>query len=90
MACEQQPETSVVLPPDLLNEAQRIATEENWTLGEAVVFLAKRGVKVERLAESALKRSYKRLMNEQDPAKKSGARKNLIKKIFGPDSIAKD
>lgn len=90
LVCEVEPEILVDVPLALREEAQRIAKEENWTLSKAIVFLAERGVEAQRSAELELKRSYERLMDEKDTAQKPEARKDLIKAIFGPDSIATD
>lgn len=78
---------NVTLPLDLLEEAQRIAAEEKWTVGDAVVFLAKRGAAAQEKAEMNLESSYQQFMaNPQD--KEAGD--NLISSIFGPEAIAKD
>lgn len=90
MVCDVQPEILVDLPRPLREEAQRIANEENWTLSKAIVFLAQCGVEARRSAEQELKRSYERLINEKDPGEKAEARRDLVRAIFGPDSVAKD
>jgi hypothetical protein len=89
--CESAPKIEIDLPAELRDEAQRIASEENWTLGQAVIFLVKRGVDSQRAAEEQLKRSYDRVMaGDADAAKHADARKDLTKAIFGPDAIATD
>ena len=82
-----QTATSVTLPPDLLAEAQRIAGEESWTVSQAVVFLVKRGVEIQRKAEAHLEKSYAQFM--ADP-QNTEAGDQLIACIFGPDALAKD
>lgn len=77
----------VTLPPDLLAEAQRIADEEKWTVGQAIVFLVRRGVDVQRKAEFLLEKSYAQFM--ADP-QNTEAGDHLIASIFGPDALAKD
>jgi hypothetical protein len=83
----RQDSTVVTLPPDLLAEAQRIASQEKWTISQTVIFLAKRGVVSQKKAEENLERSYARFM--ADP-KNAEAGDDLITSIFGPDAVAKD
>lgn len=90
--CEGQFTTVAIdVPQALREEAQRIASEENWTLSKAIVFLAACGVDAQRAAEQKVKLSYERLMNEQaDPAQKHVARNDLFRATFGSDAIATD
>ena len=55
-----------------------------------MVALAERGVRAEMEAKRQLKTSYNRFLAENDPARKSEAGKDLIRAIFGKDSIAED
>ena len=48
------------------------------------------GVGVEAEAKEQLKSSYKRFLAENDPARKNEAGKDLIRAIFGKDSLAED
>ncbi len=90
MVYEQGTEISITLPETLLNEVQRIADEEEWTLDQAAAFLVQRGLQLQSASEENLQRSYERLVNEEDGSKKPEARQELIKAIFGPSAIAKD
>jgi len=56
----------------------------------ALVSLAERGVQAEREAKENLKATYKRFMNEQEPARKNEAGKDLVRAMFGKDAIAED
>ena len=54
------------------------------------VLLAERGVQAEQDAGENLKAAYKRFMDEQEPARKNEAGKNLVRAIFGNGAIAED
>jgi hypothetical protein len=43
MVKESNQATTVILPPELLKEPQRVAAEERWSISDAVIFLAKCG-----------------------------------------------
>jgi DnaJ-domain-containing protein 1 len=79
---------SVTIPKPLAEEARRVAEERRVTFSAALVYLAERGVKAEREAQEKLKRTYKQYIKEQDPEKKLAAGDDLIRSIFGADSIA--
>ena len=55
-------------------------------MSRAVVALAERGV----LAEAQLKARYRRFIEERDPAVKNEAGLDLIRSVFGTDSLAED
>jgi hypothetical protein len=59
-------------------------------MSRALVSLAERGIQAENDAKTNLRRSYDRFMEEQDPARKNDAGKELIRTIFGRDAIAED
>lgn len=59
-------------------------------MSRALVSLAERGVRAELEAKENLKAAYGRFMQEQEPARKNEAGKNLIRLIFGKDAIAED
>jgi len=82
-----QESTVITLPPDLLAEAQRIASEEKWTIGQTVIFLAKRGVVSQKKAEAKLERSYARFVAD---SQNTEAGNDLITSVFGADALAKD
>ncbi|HEX3683584.1 MAG TPA: hypothetical protein VHU83_13685 [Bryobacteraceae bacterium] len=79
---------SITIPHALAEEAKRVAQQKRLTFSAALVFLAERGAKAEHEAEFALRRNYRRYLKEQDPAKKLQAGDDLIRSIFGADSIA--
>jgi hypothetical protein len=51
---------------------------------------AERGIEIELEAKDKIDSAYQQFMRDQDPAHKSQAGKNLIRTIFGKDSIAED
>ena len=59
-------------------------------MSRALVALAERGVRAEREAREQLKAAYQRFLDENDVARKNAAGKDLIRAIFGKDSIAED
>ena len=78
------------MPAALANEVQRVAKERHVTISRALVALAERGVRAEADAKAQLKASYRRFIDEKDPAVKNEAGVELIRSIFGKDSIAED
>ena len=52
--------------------------------------LAKRGVRAEADAKEQLKASYRCFIDEKEPGLKNQAGVELIRSIFGTDSIAED
>jgi len=59
-------------------------------MSRALVALAERGVRAQAEAKEQLKSSYNRFLTENDPARKNEAGKDLIRAIFGKNSIAED
>lgn len=59
-------------------------------MSRALVALAERGLRAEAEAKEQLKTAYNRFLSENDPARKDEAGKDLIRTIFGKDSIAED
>jgi len=59
-------------------------------MSRALVVLAERGVRAEAEAKEQLKASMQRFLAEDDPALKNEAGKDLIRSIFGKDSLAED
>jgi hypothetical protein len=80
----------VTIPPPLAVEVRRLARERHLTMSRALVTLAERGVEAERTAKQNLRSTYQRFMAEQEPSRKTEAGKDLIRAIFGTDSIAED
>lgn len=81
---------SVTIPAPLVPEVRRIAAERHLTMSRALVSLAERGVRAELDAKENLRAAYRRFMDEQEPARKNEAGKDLIRAIFGKDAIAED
>ena len=81
---------SVTIPAALATEVQRVAKERHVTISRALVALAERGVRAETEAKAQLKASYRRFIDEKDPIVKNEAGLDLIRSIFGTDSIADD
>jgi hypothetical protein len=81
---------SVTIPAPLAKEVKRLAKERHVTMSHALVALAERGVRAEAEAKEQLKASFNRFLNENDPARKNEAGRDLIRSIFGKDSIAED
>lgn len=81
---------SVTIPAELAAEVQRVAKERRVTKSRALVVLAERGVRAEAEAKEQLRSSYRRFMEEKEPALKNEAGLELIRSIFGSDSIAED
>jgi len=59
-------------------------------MGRALVELAERGIQADTSIKDELSSAYERFMRDEDPARKSRSGKNLIRTIFGKDSIAED
>lgn len=81
---------SVTIPAPLAAEVRRVAKERHLTMSRALVSLAERGVRAELDAKENLKATYKRFLEEQEPARKNEAGKDLVRAIFGKDAIAED
>ena len=81
---------SVTIPSALAIEVQRVAKDRHVTISRALVALAERGVRAEAEAKAQLKASYRRFIDENDPTTKNEAGLELIRSIFGTDSIAED
>lgn len=81
---------SVTIPAELAAEVQRVAKERRVTKSRALVVLAERGVRAEAEAKEQLRTSYRRFIEESKPALKNEAGLELIRSIFGSDSIAED
>jgi hypothetical protein len=87
MTQELETETTVSLPAPLAEVANRIAAQQHWTFPEAVVFLIKRGAKAQQEAEENVENNFNRFM-EADANQRQQAGDDLIRAIFGPESLA--
>lgn len=81
---------SVTIPATLAADLRRVARDRHLTMSRALVTLAERGVQAEAEARRQLKSNYRDFVNEADPVRKNEAGRDLIKAIFGKDSIAED
>jgi hypothetical protein len=81
---------SVTIPAALASEVRRVARERDLTMSRALVALAERGVRAEAEAKEQLKTSYRRFIDENEPARRNEAGRDLIRAIFGKDSVAED
>jgi hypothetical protein len=81
---------SVTIPAKLATEVRRVAKERHVTMSRALVAVAERGVRAEAEAREQLKASCSRFLAENDPVRKNEAGKDLIRAVFGNDSIAED
>jgi hypothetical protein len=81
---------SVTIPPALVVEVRRVAKERHVTMSRALVDLAERGVRAEAEAKQRLKAAYRSFVEEVEPERKNEAGRDLIRAIFGKDSIAED
>jgi hypothetical protein len=80
----------VTIPAALAVEIRRVARNRHITMSNALVSLAERGIQAERDAKAALNEAYERFMGEQEPRRKEEAGKDLMRAIFGKNSIAED
>jgi hypothetical protein len=81
---------SVSIPAPLAAEVRRVAKERQLTISRALVTLAERGVRAEEDAKRDLRAAYRRFLSEQEPSKKEEAGRDLIRAVFGKDSVAED
>lgn len=69
---------------------RRVAKDRHLTMSRALVALAERGVRAEAEAKEQLKAAYRNFVEEAEPNRKNEAGRDLIRAIFGKDSIAED
>ena len=81
---------SVTIPAQLAIEVGRVARKKHLTMSRALVVLAQRGVEAEATARASLNATCRRFLAETDAERKGEAGKDLIRAIFGKDSIAED
>lgn len=67
-----------------------MAKERHVTMSRALVSLAERGVRAEADAKEQLQITYRRFIEENEPARKNEAGRDLIRAIFGKDALAED
>jgi hypothetical protein len=81
---------SVTIPATLAADVRRVAKERRVTMSRALVDLAERGVRAEAEAKQQLKAAYRNFVQEAEPQRKNEAGRDLIRAIFGKDSVAED
>jgi hypothetical protein len=81
---------SVTIPAALAADVRRVAKERHVTMSRALVDLAERGVRAEREAKQQLKAAYRNFIEAAEPERKNEAGRDLIRAIFGKNSIAED
>ena len=81
---------SVTMPASLAADVRRVAKERHVTMSRALVDLAERGVRAEAEAKQQLKSAYRTFIDEAEPERKNEAGRDLIRAIFGKNSIAED
>lgn len=81
---------SVTIPVALAAKVRRVAKERHITMSRALVDLAERGVRAEAEAQQQLKTAYRTFVSEVEPERKNEAGRDLIRAIFGKDSVAED
>jgi hypothetical protein len=59
-------------------------------MSRALVALAERGLRAETDARQQLKATYRDFIEVEEPERKNEAGRDLIRAIFGKDSIAED
>jgi hypothetical protein len=81
---------SVTIPATLAAAVRRVARDRHLTMSRALVVLAERGVRAEADAKQQLEAAYQRFVEAQEADQKDRAGRDLIRSIFGKDSIAED
>ena len=81
---------SVTIPATLAAQVRRVAKERHVTMSRALVVLAERGVRAEAEAKQQLRAAYRNFVEEVQAERKNEAGRDLIRAIFGKDSIAED
>lgn len=81
---------SVTIPATLAADVKRVARDRHLTMSRALVVLAERGIQAEAETRQQLKATYRDFVNEADPERKNEAGRELIRAIFGSDSLAED
>jgi hypothetical protein len=76
------------MPAVLASDVRRVARQRRIPVSRALVSLAEQGLQVEAEAKERLGVAYARFLTENDSECKGAAGKELIRAIFGKDSIA--
>ncbi len=81
---------SVTIPASLAIDIRRVAKERRVTMSRALVVLAERGLRAEMEAKQQLKAAYRNFVEASEPEVKNVAGRELIRAVFGNNSIAED
>jgi hypothetical protein len=81
---------SITIPATLAKDVRRVAKERRVTVSRALVALAERGLRAEMEAKEQLKAAYRNFVEASEPEVKNEAGRELIRAVFGKDSIAED
>lgn len=81
---------SVTIPAALAADVRRVARERHLTMSRALVVLAERGVRADTEGKQHLKTAYRTFIEDAEPDRKNEAGRDLIRAMFGKDSIAED
>lgn len=78
------------MPATLAIGVRRVAKERRVTVSRALVVLAERGLRAEMEAKQQLRAAYGKFVEASEPEVKNEAGRDLIRAIFGKNSIAED
>jgi hypothetical protein len=81
---------SVTMPAALAVDVRRVAKERRVTVSRALVVLAERGLRAEMEAKQQLSAAYRNFVEANEPEVKNEAGRELIRAVFGNNSIAED
>ncbi len=81
---------SITIPVALAAEIRAVARRRHWTMSQAVVALAERGVRAEAEAERALRASHRRFLRAASDTERAAAGRDLIQAVFGEQALAED
>jgi hypothetical protein len=78
------------MPATLAVDVRRVAKERHVTVSRALVALAERGLRAEMEAKQQLRAAYRNFVEASEPEVKNEAGRDLIRAVFGNNSIAED
>jgi hypothetical protein len=81
-------EAALTIPHEIAEVAERMSKEQHWTFEKALLVLLKRGVAAQRAAEKDIENKYESFLKETDADRAENAGDDLIRSVFGTDSIA--
>jgi hypothetical protein len=78
------------MPAPLAKDVRRVAKERHVTVSRALVALAERGLRAEMEAKQQLSSAYRNFVEASELEAKNEAGRELIRAVFGNNSIAED